>query len=90
MENEIIIATKVTSQLLNEPIPVTIETAKWAENFEHRTEKNKDKTPLRLRRNGKTKLWKTRPNEFQIPAKHGLYDYYYITHNNADEWYVVN
>lgn len=26
----------------------------------------------RLRRNGATKLWKTRPNEFSIPVKAGL------------------
>lgn len=26
----------------------------------------------RLRRNGQTKLWKTRPDEFRIPVKAGL------------------
>lgn len=26
----------------------------------------------RLRRNGKTKLWKTHPNAFSVPAKAGL------------------
>jgi hypothetical protein len=26
----------------------------------------------RLRRNGKTQLWKTRPDEFRIPVKAGL------------------
>lgn len=26
----------------------------------------------KLRRNGRTKLWKTRPNEFRIPVKAGL------------------
>ena len=31
------------------------------------------------RRNGKTKLWKTRPTEYQVPIKHGLYDYDTIT-----------
>ena len=33
--------------------------------------------------NGKCKTWKTRPNEFKLPIKHGLYDYGYITHENA-------
>lgn len=36
------------------------------------------------RRNGKTKLWKTRPNEFRIPVKRGLYEYGYITDAEQD------
>ena len=36
-------------------------------------------TGKRWRRNGKTKLWKTRPDQFKIPVKHGLYQYGYIT-----------
>ena len=35
------------------------------------------------RRNGKTKLWKTRPTEYSIPVKHGLYRYDYITQEIA-------
>lgn len=35
------------------------------------------------RRNGKTKTWKTRPGQFQIPVKHGLYNYAYITQDDA-------
>lgn len=31
------------------------------------------------RRNGATKTWKTRPDEFRIPVKHGLRDHGYIT-----------
>ena len=38
----------------------------------------------RWRVNGKTKLWKTRPNEIRIPLKHGLYDYGYLTHRDLD------
>jgi len=30
-------------------------------------------------RNGKTKLWKTRPSIFKIPVKFGLYRYDYLT-----------
>ena len=37
------------------------------------------------RRNGKTKLWKTRPTEFQVPIKHGLRAYAYITPSEADQ-----
>ena len=35
------------------------------------------------RRNGKTKLWVTRPDEFRLPIKHGLYNYAYITQAEA-------
>lgn len=41
-----------------------------------------------VRRNGATKTWKTRPGEFRIPVKYGLYEYGYIDNNNADEWIV--
>ncbi len=35
------------------------------------------------RRNGKTKVWKTRPEDFKVPVKHGLYKYGYIDNGNA-------
>lgn len=35
--------------------------------------------PARWRRNGVTKTWKTRPTEFRIPVKFGMYAYDYIT-----------
>lgn len=37
------------------------------------------------RRNGSTKYWKTRPDEFRIPVKHGLRDYGYIDQDNANQ-----
>jgi len=37
----------------------------------------------RWRRNGKTKTWKTRPSQFSIPIKHGLYNHGYIDQTNA-------
>ena len=47
----------------------------WTENATGRT----------WRRNGATKTWKTRPGEFRIPVKFGLYAYGYITdHNHTD------
>ena len=52
----------------------------------HVTEKNADGTPARARITGKCKVWKTRPNEFRIPWKHGLYTYGEITHLNNEEW----
>lgn len=36
----------------------------------------------RLRRNGQTKTWKTRPSEFRIPVKAGLRVTTYVTHTD--------
>lgn len=36
-----------------------------------------------VRRNGATKLWKTRPEDFKIPVKAGLKDCFYITHDSC-------
>jgi hypothetical protein len=38
------------------------------------------------RRNGQTKTWKRDENRFEIPVKFGLYDYGYITNENAAEF----
>lgn len=55
--------------------------------FYHRTATYRDGvTPIQVRRNGRTKRWKTRPKEFQIPVKYGLKECFYITQNNAHEW----
>lgn len=56
----------------------------------HKTLKNCDNTPLRAFVNGQCKTWKTRPNEFCLPVKHGLRDYFYITQDNCDKWEVTN
>lgn len=42
----------------------------------------------RWRRNGVTKTWKTRPGEFRIPVKFGMYGYGYIDHNNAGQFHI--
>ena len=52
----------------------------------HNTYTNADGTPLRVRSNGKCKTWKTRPDEFSLPVKSGLYAHDYITPANAHEW----
>lgn len=41
------------------------------------------------RRNGRTQTWKTRPNEFRIPVKFGLYDYSYITEREARSFHTT-
>lgn len=42
----------------------------------------------RWRRNGKTQVWKTRPGEFRVPIKYGLYSYDQLTHLNADRMHA--
>jgi hypothetical protein len=39
--------------------------------------------PRYWRASGKCQTWKTRPNEFKLPVKHGLYNNAHITHENA-------
>jgi hypothetical protein len=34
------------------------------------------------RRKGQTQLWKTRPDDFRVPVKYGLYGYGSIYNNN--------
>jgi hypothetical protein len=46
-------------------------------------EYNADGTAMRVRVNGKTQLWKTRPADFKVPVKRGLYEHGYITPRNA-------
>ena len=50
----------------------------------HTINKNADDTPQRWRVNGKVKLWKRSPNRIQIPLKHGLYSYDYLTENDLN------
>jgi hypothetical protein len=41
-----------------------------------------------VRRTGRTQTWKTRPNEFRVPVKHGLRDSGYITQDNAHAFHL--
>jgi len=68
---------------------VTLEQAKTENEFHvgHRVT-SRGRVPLRWRRNGRTQLWKTRPDAFRIPVKFGLRDYGYIT-NWTDYAYVA-
>jgi len=51
----------------------------------HKTLTNADGTPRRYRVNGKCKTWQTREG-WQLPVKRGLYEFGYITADNAGEW----
>lgn len=56
----------------------------------HSTLRNSDGSAVRARVNGKCKVWKTRPTEFQLPMKHGLRDCFYLTQRNASEWLTID
>lgn len=43
---------------------------------------------LRVRPSGKLQTWKTRPGEFRLPVKHGMYQNGEITHHNFHEWLI--
>jgi hypothetical protein len=43
----------------------------------------------RVRRNGRTQTWKTRPGHFRIPCKYGLYTYVQIWHHEAESWHTA-
>jgi hypothetical protein len=60
--------------------------ANYRHNFLHATFKDSKGNPMRCRVNGKCKTWVTRPNEFKLPMKYGLYQYFYITPDNANDW----
>jgi hypothetical protein len=50
---------------------------------------NRDGTPVRCRVMGKCKTWKTRPDDFRLPVKYGLYDSFYIINDSyAEHWHL--
>ena len=63
--------------------------------FYHRECRNADGTPMQAKVNGGCKTWKTR-NDWRLPMKHGLRDYFYIGNDmsgitvfNNRNWYTV-
>lgn len=65
-----------------------VETLRYRAVLHHVSAKNADGTPLRGRVNGKVKLWKRYPQEFRLPMKYGIRTYFYITEDNAKDWYI--
>ena len=55
----------------------------------HRVLRNSDGTALRARPNGRCKTWVTRPSEFRLPMKYGMYETFYITERDAGDWSLV-
>jgi len=92
LQNDIIPLYNKAIAAKNNTMKVNRDNCETAQRFASTTLTNKDKakTPLQVRRTGKTQTWKTRPNEFKIPVKYGLYESTYITHLNCDEWNVIS
>lgn len=44
---------------------------------------------VKVRVSGKCQIWKTRPNEFRLPVKRGLYEHSSVTHLNKDDFYLT-
>lgn len=57
----------------------------YRDELHHVTKPNADGTPKRCRVNGKMKTWKTRPNDWLLPVKHGLRDCFYI--GEVEDWH---
>lgn len=71
--------------MLTKQIAVTL---RHGQILNHVTRTNKKGEPLHCRVNGVCKVWKTKPDEFQLPVKAGLYEYGYITAENAADWTI--
>ena len=67
---------------------LTRENCETANMFFHKEAKDARGNRFSCRRNGKTQIWKTRPDEFKIPVKRGLYSYDYLTHKNCNNWTI--
>lgn len=68
---------------------ITVQDAarlKHGDVLEHVHNKDSRGQPMRCRVNGKVVFWKTRPEDFRIPVKYGLYHCFYITPTNASDW----
>jgi hypothetical protein len=61
----------------------------YSDELYHKDLKDSKGHSVRARVNGKIQLWKTRPTEFRLPMKHGMYDTFQLTELNADQWTLV-
>lgn len=50
-------------------------------------QRNRQNQPRQVRVNGKCQTWKTRPNDFRLPVKQGLFIYGAIDQTNAKYWF---
>jgi hypothetical protein len=61
----------------------------YRDELYHKDLKDSKGHSVRARVNGKIQLWKTRPTEFRLPMKHGMYDTFQLTELNVDQWTLV-
>jgi len=62
---------------------------KHGQILHHGTQRGSDKLPVRARVNGKVQFWVTRPGDFRIPIKSGLYAYEQISPSVAHAWFLT-
>lgn len=63
---------------------ITKEQALTAQRFHAR----EGQSCILWRRNGRTQTWVTRPAEFRVPVKHGLYRYGQLTELEAQHFHT--
>ena len=74
---------------------ITRENCENYQVFKHRILRNKDNSPLKARRNGKTEIW-TGTKKFRIPIHSGrqeiiknrIYQDFYIDQDNCQDWKI--
>ena len=66
-----------------------VKKLRYRDELYHKDLKDSRGHSVRARVNGQLKLWVTRPDEFQLPMKHGMYDTFHLTQDNADQWTLV-
>lgn len=54
----------------------------------HANQTDSTGAPVRVRVNGVCKTWKGNDN-FRLPVKHGLYNFFDITPTNAHQWTMI-
>lgn len=57
--------------------------------FYHVGARNADGTPVRCRVMGKCQTWKRQPEKFKLPVKRGMYESFYITETNGEQWAIT-
>lgn len=48
--------------------------------------RNRDGSAARVRVSGRCKTWKRRPEDFRLLVRHGLFDCFYLTPDNASSF----
>ena len=68
---------------------IALEQAKsltWHDMLYHVRYRNADGTPVRCRVNGAVKTWTRSPQKVQVPWKHGMHEYGYLTESDLDDF----